>query len=692
MRLAALAQLPVERPADGVLRSQPHGQRHGQHDAAEQDPERQQQDVASQADLLERHRGREDEDEPLHADTDEPRRVDLHVDGADQHRSGQEAGEQVAEDQDDHGGDDVRQVAEDGQGKVGRHRGVEGAQAGEEAEDEDGPLHDARDHERGALLGRPLREHGQAGAARPLVEVEPPQHAVQHHAHDRRHDDGDEEQDHQHDDAGQEVRDVLDDATRRAAEDQVDLVPHGSSFRGLTLLVPSGIEPLRPAPARDQIGLLALERARKTFGPLVDGGGAGRPHLRQKGCDPAQIERRQRPQQVIRTQNPQTVPDSEVVDDACPQLVVQHEGLVGTHDELLQRDDRGRRQDRRPDVAQLAVAEAERLGEVAHVGRLGRHVGRLGRRAEGRNRRRAADALPELGAAHLLGEQRSDDLHDRRAEVGRVLAALVPAGAEQGLADRESAADGGRRRPDVDADAGTAVLPALLREQVFDEPARAAELPARRLAQPDAVEGAEQRIDDAPGEGAFLRGAGVVRRDEIEPAVERRLHERADPVGGQVRQARVDDGARTGAQLLRRAEDGGQRLRTAGQPVIRPLQQIDGMHLVADLHEPIRAVAERLAGDLGRAVGRPAFGEDDPALERRETSAQSGLDGLGDRTDRLRVVVGTDADDDCGGGHGRFSHGGAGARTSRRHREPESENTATDRWAETPYSRTSRQA
>src|SRR5712692_7084188 len=116
--------------------------------------------------------------------------------------------------------------------------------------------------------------------------------------------------------------------------------------------LPSGLpQTLRPAPARNQIRFLHLERRAHLFQSLVDIGRWSVPNLRNEGSHPAGVERRERPQQMIVRQDAEPVADREIVDDTGPQPVVQPEVVGRRLGDLSERDDGLRREDPGPHVA-----------------------------------------------------------------------------------------------------------------------------------------------------------------------------------------------------------------------------------------------------------------------------------------------------------------------------------------------------
>ena len=79
-----LMQLLLQRPADDVSYSEPDSQRGREHDAPEEDRECQQQNGSADAEMVEGHGHRDEQNQPFDREAQQPGGPDLHVDGADQ--------------------------------------------------------------------------------------------------------------------------------------------------------------------------------------------------------------------------------------------------------------------------------------------------------------------------------------------------------------------------------------------------------------------------------------------------------------------------------------------------------------------------------------------------------------------------------------------------------------------------------
>ena len=79
-----------------ILGAQSHREGQGQHDSAKQNAEGQADDSPSDIEMIERHRGGEDDHEPLDADTQEAGVFNVQIDGADEHAPRQKTRQDVA--------------------------------------------------------------------------------------------------------------------------------------------------------------------------------------------------------------------------------------------------------------------------------------------------------------------------------------------------------------------------------------------------------------------------------------------------------------------------------------------------------------------------------------------------------------------------------------------------------------------
>ena len=112
LRGSFLATLPG--PADEFLGTQSNRERHGEHDASERNSKSQFDDFAPDSEVFHRHGAGEDQDKPLHADADQPGRLQLHIDGANEYSAGNKTCKEDSENQNDSRSDDI--------GEIGEHR------------------------------------------------------------------------------------------------------------------------------------------------------------------------------------------------------------------------------------------------------------------------------------------------------------------------------------------------------------------------------------------------------------------------------------------------------------------------------------------------------------------------------------------------------------------------------------------
>ena len=152
-----------ERAGDEVAGAEADGEREREHDAAEQDAKGQGDDGSAELDVLKRHGGGEDQDEPLDAEREEAGVLETVVDSSYENGTGQETGDQVAGDENDDGSDGVGEVREEreGEGGAGGVGGVEGEDADNEAKKDAGPEGDAAgERGRGSVRGRSRLDRG----------------------------------------------------------------------------------------------------------------------------------------------------------------------------------------------------------------------------------------------------------------------------------------------------------------------------------------------------------------------------------------------------------------------------------------------------------------------------------------------------------------------------------------------------
>ncbi len=134
-----LAGFAIQRPAHEVFGPEADGQRQGQDNSSEQNAERQANDAASDAQTLQSNGHRENGHQPFHADTQEPRILQVHIDGPDQHAACKEPGNDDARDQNDDGGHQIGQIGEQPDDKLGRERPVKRGDADQEPDEDDDP-------------------------------------------------------------------------------------------------------------------------------------------------------------------------------------------------------------------------------------------------------------------------------------------------------------------------------------------------------------------------------------------------------------------------------------------------------------------------------------------------------------------------------------------------------------------------
>ena len=90
----------IERPADGIARAETHRQSRREHDPTKKDSECEAQNGAPDAEVIESHGDRHEQDEPLDREAEETRGLDPHVDGLNQHRARDEPCHHDADDED----------------------------------------------------------------------------------------------------------------------------------------------------------------------------------------------------------------------------------------------------------------------------------------------------------------------------------------------------------------------------------------------------------------------------------------------------------------------------------------------------------------------------------------------------------------------------------------------------------------
>src|SRR5215470_5717607 len=120
--LALAAPAALEDLAREVAAAETEGERQRQDEAAEEHTEGDQHHVAPDADLDQRGGDSEEEHDPAGGAGQEPRLDDAGIDRGDQHRLPEEVRGEPADDQDQQGGQEARQEAQEHAGRAGRAR------------------------------------------------------------------------------------------------------------------------------------------------------------------------------------------------------------------------------------------------------------------------------------------------------------------------------------------------------------------------------------------------------------------------------------------------------------------------------------------------------------------------------------------------------------------------------------------
>ena len=106
--------------------------------------------------------------------------------------------------------------------------------------------------------------------------------------------------------------------------------------------------------------------------------------------------------------------EHEVVDDAGPERGWHAEGIRREDGELLEAEERLRRQHERPDLREVGVGDAEAVEQGLDLCGLFSHGGVDGERADGLRR---AGALPGGSFDLYVGKEGAGDLGQERVEV-----------------------------------------------------------------------------------------------------------------------------------------------------------------------------------------------------------------------------------------------------------------------------------
>ena len=277
--------------------------------------------------------------------------------------------------------------------------------------------------------------------------------------------------------------------------------------------------------------------------------------------------------------------------------------------------------------------------------------GRLGvpLEAVGRNVVAAGDLQPAVGVAAGHSEERPEDLAKHRSQVRARVLGIVDLGPEAALADRESAGQGGRSHPDVDAEARHVRRPALLGEVVADQVGAHAEVAPDRLADAAAVQRPRHRVGEGVGDGAVVLVAGVERGHEVVAALEDRPGEQLDPLGDDRAQVRVDDHQRLDLERRGHLEERPQGGSLAADAVDLGVGQADPGQTVLGVDEQdLLDVAGRLRfhDHTLRSVGGAGVRVHQDGAQVGEVLDQTRLCGPDDVADGGRVPVARNADHD----------------------------------------------
>lgn len=219
--------------ADEVAGAEADGQSEREDDSAEEDSEGEFDDGAADLQVIERHGGGEDQNQPLDAKGEEACVVQLRVDCADEDRAREETGEQRAGNENQDGSGEVRDVGqkEDGVARVGGVGGVEGGDANGDAGEDADPEGDARGKQGGGARGRPVGDDGgRAGefaGGEALVEADGGEQAAkqggERPADQREDDEREQEGENSRQEADQHEDDSVDGLTERG----FNLLSHG---------------------------------------------------------------------------------------------------------------------------------------------------------------------------------------------------------------------------------------------------------------------------------------------------------------------------------------------------------------------------------------------------------------------------------------------------------------------------------
>src|SRR6266511_2949500 len=306
-------------------------------------------------------------------------------------------------------------------------------------------------------------------------------------------------------------------------------------------------------PPRDEVRLLRLERLAESLDPLLGGRRIERRHLVHVGRDPAEVERRQRAQELLAVHRLDAPAYGEVVHDAGPEPVGNAEALGRLARNPLERVERLRREHRPPYPPQVLRPAPERRDERPWRGWVSGVV-RQELVPVGRDRARAADALPARGVERHLVEHRPEDVREGVGDVGR-LRLRDRAGPEEHLGAAALAHECLRDDPQVGARVARVRPPFVVAGEVFGQPPRHRQLAPERLADPLAEQGARERVDEPRHEDAVEAPACVGRSDEVRVAAENRIEQRTQPARVRRARHRLEERARGRAERQRHLEE-----------------------------------------------------------------------------------------------------------------------------------------
>jgi hypothetical protein len=218
----------LEGAADEVAGAEADGEREGEDDAAEEDSEGEFDDHAADFEVVEDHGGGEDENQPLDAEGEKARVLQVQVDGTDEHGAGEEAGDDGPGEQDEDCADGVGEVRDEDGSKlrVAGVGGVEGGDADDAAEDDAGPEDGAGDEGGGRVIRRPVGDVGGLAAGEALVELGGGEDAAEDKGEQRADQGEDGHGDEQSEQAGEETDQLDEHAVHGISECGCYLLTH----------------------------------------------------------------------------------------------------------------------------------------------------------------------------------------------------------------------------------------------------------------------------------------------------------------------------------------------------------------------------------------------------------------------------------------------------------------------------------